>query len=66
MPLSPELLPVGVGRIGLARRCLVNPVQTFSPYLLGSEFSVADLNVAMIVAANAFAKISLSDKPNLD
>jgi glutathione S-transferase len=36
-----------------------------SPYLLGSEFSVADLNVAMIVSANSFAKISLSDKPNL-
>ena len=31
-----------------------------SPYLLGSEFSVADLNVAMIMSRNFFAKVSLS------
>ena len=44
---------------------VLNDKLTTSPYLLGSEFSVADLNVAMIVAANSFAKISLSGKPNL-
>jgi glutathione S-transferase len=36
-----------------------------SPYMLGSEFSVADLNVAMIMSSNSIAKISLSGKPNL-
>ena len=34
------------------------------PNILGTEFSVADLNVAMIMARNLFAKISLSGKPH--
>jgi glutathione S-transferase len=44
---------------------VLNDKLTISPYLLGSEFSVADLNVTMIVAANSLAKISLSGKPHL-
>jgi glutathione S-transferase len=36
-----------------------------SPYLLGSDFSVADLNVAAILSRNAGAQINLRDKPKL-
>lgn len=36
-----------------------------SNYLLGSDFSVADLNVACILSRNSGAQISLRDKPNL-
>jgi glutathione S-transferase len=35
------------------------------PFLLGSEFSIADLNVAAILSRNAGAQISLADKPNM-
>ena len=34
-----------------------------SPYLLGTKFSAADLNVAMIMSRNLFAK--LADRPHL-
>ena len=36
-----------------------------SPYLLGSEFSVADLNVAIMMSRNLFAKINLSTRQDL-
>jgi glutathione S-transferase len=36
-----------------------------SPYLIGPEFSVADLNVAMVMARNVSAKVDLSGKTNL-
>jgi glutathione S-transferase len=50
---------------------LVGPLdvlnKTFSatPYLLGQQFSVADLNVAMVMSRNLFAKVSLSGRPYL-
>jgi glutathione S-transferase len=44
---------------------VLNDKLSDSPYLLGSEFSVADLNVAMIMSRNFFAKVSLSGKPHL-
>ena len=44
---------------------VLNDKLSASPYLLGSEFSVADLNVAMIMSRNFFAKVSLSGKPHL-
>ncbi len=36
-----------------------------SAYLLGRDFSVADLNVTAILSRNAGAQISLRDKPKL-
>jgi glutathione S-transferase len=36
-----------------------------APYLLGSNFTVADLNVSAILSRNAGAQINLADKPNL-
>lgn len=44
---------------------VLNDKLASSPYLLGSAFSVADLNVAMIMSRNQYAQIDLSDKPNL-
>lgn len=36
-----------------------------SPYLLGPEFSVADLNVAVVMSRNQHARVDLSGKPNV-
>jgi glutathione S-transferase len=36
-----------------------------TPFLFGSEFSIADLNVAAIMSRNAGAQLSLADKPNI-
>jgi glutathione S-transferase len=36
-----------------------------SPYLIGTNFTVADLNVSAILTRNAGARINLADKPNL-
>jgi len=44
---------------------VLNAKLSSSPYLLGAEFSVADLNVAMVMARNQFAQIDLSGRPNL-
>ena len=44
---------------------VLNGKLSSSSYLLGAEFSVADLNVAMVMARNQFAQIDLSGRPNL-
>jgi glutathione S-transferase len=44
---------------------VLNAKVATSPYILGSEFSVADLNVAMVMSRNFFAKINLSGKSHL-
>jgi glutathione S-transferase len=44
---------------------MLNEQLAISPYLLGSEFSVADLNVAAILSRNTGAAISLADKPKI-
>jgi glutathione S-transferase len=44
---------------------MLNAKLASSPYLLGSKFSVADLNVAAILSRNSGAQISLDNKPNL-
>jgi len=36
-----------------------------TPYLIGPDFTVADLNVSVILERNARAQISLANKPNL-
>jgi glutathione S-transferase len=57
--------------IARSRAVLTDPFKTLnkelasSPYLLGSEFSVADLNVVAILSRNAGAQISLADKPKM-
>ena len=44
---------------------VLNEKLASSPYLLGPEFSVADLNVAMVMARNLYAQIDLSGRPHL-
>ncbi len=44
---------------------VLNDKLSASPYLLGSEFSVADLNVAVVISRNFRAKVSLSERPHL-
>ena len=44
---------------------MLNEKLASSPYLLGSAFSVADLNVSVILSRNAGAQINLADKSNL-
>lgn len=44
---------------------VLNDKVSTSPYLLGVEFSVADLNVAAVMSRNFFAKVGLSGRPHL-
>jgi glutathione S-transferase len=44
---------------------ILNEKLSSSHYLLGSDFSVADLNVACILSRNAGAQIGFRDKPHL-
>jgi glutathione S-transferase len=44
---------------------VLNETLSVSPYLLGPDFSVADLSVAMVMSHNFFAKISLSERLHL-
>jgi len=57
--------------IARSRAVLAGPFTTLNgqlasvPFLLGSEFSIADLNVAALLSRNAGAQISHADKTNL-
>jgi glutathione S-transferase len=44
---------------------VLNKTLSTSPYLLGQDFSVADLNVAMVMSRNLFAKVNLFGRPHL-
>jgi glutathione S-transferase len=59
LPLSRSL---SVLNVPLA---VLNDKLSSSPYLHGAEFSVADLNVAVVMRRNQFARIDLSGRPNL-